>query len=148
MINGQPNRAGLEAGKDYWLGSTQEQGRSFEIKGWLAQRERKRWIFELQQWQGDGIAQMCGYLGQERLKERRWLGVFVRPSRWTAVIMVSAGWEQTWVGRWRLALGSACEFLSGESGGDVHQRPSQWTWAVGQSPRTEDSGSGMLFTES
>ena len=71
MINGQPNRAGLEAGKDYCLGSTQEQGRSFEIKGWLAQRERKGWIFELQQQQGDGIAQMCGYLGQERLKERR-----------------------------------------------------------------------------
>ena len=71
MINGQPSRAGLEVGKDCWLGSNQEQGRSFEIKGWLAQRERKGWVHGLQQGQGDGIAQMCGYLGQERLKEHR-----------------------------------------------------------------------------
>lgn len=49
------------------------------------ERERDGFMSCSSDGQGDGI----GYLGQERVRERRRFGVFVRLNRWTAVIIVS-----------------------------------------------------------
>lgn len=60
--------------------------RVLRLRGGLhKERERDGFMSCSSAGQGDGI----GYLGQERVRERRRFGVFVRLSRWTAVIIVS-----------------------------------------------------------
>ena len=51
-LDGHPSEAGLEVGKDYRLGrevieTPKSKVGSFEIKGGLVERERRRWIQEL-----------------------------------------------------------------------------------------------------